>query len=176
MLAVSRVGLPNNQVPTTISDSKSFHTSLLQFLISSKNEHVFVRDVSDLTLKIIFDAWWASMNVGSKRPIGLNHSRHAPSWWFYSHCGIGGTGSPGIICIICHQVLRNPSQHGISSMGIHLMQKAYIIRLNKLTESEVIELTSSTANETALAIMRRKWNWEKSIVSSQRKFRLDVQV
>jgi len=38
-------------------------------MISSKNERVFVRDLSDLTLQIIFDAWWASMNLGSKRPI-----------------------------------------------------------------------------------------------------------
>jgi hypothetical protein len=38
-------------------------------MISSKNERVFIRDLSDLTLQIIFDAWWASMNEGSKRPI-----------------------------------------------------------------------------------------------------------
>jgi len=38
-------------------------------MISSKNECVFIRDLSDPTLQIIFDAWWASMNVGSKRPI-----------------------------------------------------------------------------------------------------------
>jgi hypothetical protein len=49
-------------------------------MISSKNEHVFMRDLSDRTLQIIFDAWWASMNGGSKRPIAWNYSRRAPSW------------------------------------------------------------------------------------------------
>ena len=40
------------------------------------------------TMQIIFYTWWASMNVGSKRPIAWNASRHASSCWFYSHCGI----------------------------------------------------------------------------------------
>jgi hypothetical protein len=69
-------------------------------MISSKNEHVFIRDLSDLTLQIIFDAWWASMNVGSTQPIPWKDSRHAPSWRFYSHCQIQDTGSPGIIYIL----------------------------------------------------------------------------
>ena len=34
-----------------------------------KNECVYICDLSDLTLQIACDAWWASMNVGSKRPI-----------------------------------------------------------------------------------------------------------
>ena len=38
-------------------------------MISSKNKCVFIRDLSDLTAQIIFDAWWASMNVASKRPV-----------------------------------------------------------------------------------------------------------
>jgi hypothetical protein len=63
-----------------MSDTKSLNTSLLEVMISSKNERVFIRDLSDLTLQIIFDAWWASMNVGLKRPIAWNNSRHAPSW------------------------------------------------------------------------------------------------
>jgi len=48
-------------------------------MISSENERDFIRDLSNLTLKIIFVAWWASMNVGSKRPIAWNDSRHVPS-------------------------------------------------------------------------------------------------
>jgi hypothetical protein len=44
-------------------------------MISSKNERVFIRDLSDLTLQIIFDAWWASMNVGSRWPIAWKNSR-----------------------------------------------------------------------------------------------------
>jgi len=38
-------------------------------MISSKNDHVVIWDLSNLTLQIIFDAWWASMNVDWKRPI-----------------------------------------------------------------------------------------------------------
>jgi hypothetical protein len=86
-------------------------------MISSKNECVFIGDLSNLTLQIVFDAWWASMNVGSKWPIAWNNSRHAPWWRFYLHCGTEETGSPGIISIVCHQVLRHPSEHGTSSMG-----------------------------------------------------------
>jgi len=100
--------------------------------ISSQNKCVFIQDLSDLTLQIIFNAWWASMNVGSKRLIAWNNSRHAPLWRFYLHCGIEDSGSPGIICIVCHQVLRHPSGHGISSMGKHLVAKAHIAKLNEL--------------------------------------------
>ena len=96
------------------------------------------------------------MNVGSKRPIAWNNSRHAPSWQFYLHCGIEETGSPGIICIVCHKVLRHPSEDGTSSMGNHLLAKAHIAKLNELTESEVTELTSSTADKTVLAILKRE--------------------
>jgi hypothetical protein len=96
------------------------------------------------------------MNVGSKRPIAWNNSRHAPSGRFYLRCGIEETGSPDIICIVCHQVLRHPSEHGTSSMGKHLLAKANIAKLNELTVSEVTELTSSTVDETALAILKRQ--------------------
>jgi hypothetical protein len=63
-----------------MSDTTSLNTSLVEVLIFSNNERVFIRDLSDLTLQIIFDAWWASMNVGLKRPIAWNNSRHVPSW------------------------------------------------------------------------------------------------
>jgi len=144
-------------------------------MISSKNGRLFIRDLSDLTLQIIFDAWWASMNVGSKRPIAWKNSRHAPSWWFYWHCGIEETGSPGIICIVCHQVLRHPSEHGTSSNVKHLLAKAHIAKLNELTESEVTELTSSTVDETALAILKRQGSRGITIVSLQRKTIFDSQ-
>jgi len=140
-----------------MSDSKSLNTSLLEVMISSNNESVFIHDWSDHTWLIILDDWWASMNVGSKRPIAWNNSRHAPSWQFYLHCGIEETGSPGIICIVCHKVLRHPSEDGTSSMGNHLLAKAHIAKLNELTESEVTELTSSTADKTVLAILKREW-------------------
>jgi hypothetical protein len=158
-----------------MSDTKSLNTSLLEVMISSKNERVFIRDLSDLTLQIVFDAWWASMNVSSKQPIVWNNSRYAPSWRFYLHCGIEKTGSPGIICIICHQVLRHPSEHGTSSMGKHLLAKALIAKLNELTLSEVTELTSSTVDETALARLKRQGSRGIPIVSSQRKIKLSIQ-
>jgi hypothetical protein len=108
--------LPKAQYPTVMSDTKSLNTSWLEVMISSKNEHIFIRDLSDLTSQTIFDAWWASMNFGSKQTIAWNNSRLAPSWRLYLHCGIEETGCPGIVCIICHQVLRHPSEHGTSSM------------------------------------------------------------
>jgi hypothetical protein len=37
-------------------DSKSLKTSLLEVIISSKNGPVFIRDLSDHTLQIMFDA------------------------------------------------------------------------------------------------------------------------
>ena len=115
------------------------------------------------------------MNEGSKRPIAWNNSRHAPLWRFYLHCGIEATGSPGIICIVCHPVLRHPSEHGTSSMGKHLLAKAHIAKLKKLTESEVTELTSTTVDETALDILKRQGSRGITIVSLQRKFRFDIQ-
>jgi len=145
-------------------------------MISSKNERVFIRDFSDLTLQIIFDAWWASMNVSLKRRIEWKNSRHAPSWRFYLHCGIKETGSPGIICIVCHQVVCHSSEHGTCSMGKHLLAKAHIAKLNKLTESEVTELTSSTVDETALAILKRQGSHGITIVSVPRKIIFDIQL
>jgi len=161
---------------TTMSDTQSLNTSLLEVIISSKNERVFIRDLSNLTLQIIFNAWWASMNVGLKRPIAWKNSRDAPSWRFYLHCGIEETGSPGIICIVCHQVLRHPSEHGTSSMGKHLLAKTHIAKLNEITESEVTELTSSTEDETALAILKRQGSRGITIASVPRKMILDIQL
>jgi hypothetical protein len=159
-----------------MSDSQSLNTSLLEVMITSKHEHVFIRDLSDLTLQIFFNACWASMNIGLKWPIAWNNSRHAPSWRFYLHCGMAENGSPGIICIVCHQVLRHPSEHGTSSMGKHLLAKAHIAKLNELTESEVTELTSSTVDETALVILRRQGSRRISIVSSLSRVIFNIQV
>jgi len=90
---------------------------MLEVIISSKNERLIIRDLSDQTLQMVFDAWWAAMNVCLKRPIAWNNPRLAFASRFYLLCGIGDTGSPGIICIICDQVLRHPSEHGSISMG-----------------------------------------------------------
>jgi len=153
-----------------MSATKYLNTSLLEVMISSKNECVLIQDLSDHTLQIIFDAWKASINVGSKRPILCNSSRHAPSGRFYLHCGIEETGSPGIICIVCHQGLRHRSEHVTRSMGKHLLAKVHIANLNELTVSEETELTISTVDETGLGILRRQRSRGIPIVRSQRKF------
>jgi len=175
-LAATRVGLPSYQILTLKLDSKSLNTSLLEVMICSNNEGVFICDLSDLNLQIIFDAWWGSMNVGSKCLIACDNSRLAPTWRFYLHCRIEETGSPGIICIVSHQVLRHPSEHGTSSLGTHLLAKAHIAKLNEITESEVTELTSFIVDETALVILRRQGSQGITIVSLQVKFVLVVQV
>jgi len=112
-------------------------------MISSKNECVLIRDLSDCTLQTLYGSWLASMNVGSKHPLASNNSEHAPLWSFYWHGGIEETGSPGMICIIRHQVLRHPSEHRTSAMGKHLLAKAHITKMKKPTELEVSELTST---------------------------------
>jgi hypothetical protein len=145
-------------------------------MISSKNERVLIRDLNDLTLQILFDARRVSINAGSKGPIGWKNSRHAPSWLSYLDCGIEETGNPGIICIVCHQVLRHPSEHGTSSMGKHLLANAHIAKLNELTQSEVTELTSSMVDETALAILKRQGSRRITIVSVPRKMIFDIQL
>jgi len=66
-------------------------------------------------------------------PGPVANTRHEPSWQFCLHCGIEETGSPGILCIICHQVLCHLSEHGTSLMGILLETKAPIAVLNELT-------------------------------------------
>jgi len=116
------------------------------------------------------------MKIGSKWPIARNNSRHAPSRRFSLHCGMVENGSPRIVCIVCYQVLRHPSEHGTSSMGKQLLAKAHITKLNKLAESEVTELTSSTVDETALAILRRLGSLGISIVSSMSQVIVDIQV
>jgi len=146
--------LHSNQIPNTMSHSQSINTSLLEVMISSQKEPVFIRDLNGLTLQIICDAWWTSMNVDSKLSIAWNNSRHAPSWRFYLHFGMEEIGSPGIICIVCHQVLHHPSEYGTSSMGKPLLAKVHIAKQIELTVSEVSELTKSTVDETALAILK----------------------
>jgi len=157
-----------------MSDSQSLNTSLLEVIISSKNERGFIRDLNGITLQIIFDAWWASMNVGSKHSIAWKNSRHAPSWRFYLHCGIEKNGSPGIICIVSHQVHRHPSEHRTRSTGKHLLAKAQITKLYELSESEVTELTSLPVDEAALAILKRQRSRGITMVSSQKKFIGDI--
>jgi len=172
-LTVSEAEWHSLQLPTAMSDSQSIHTSLLEVMIFSKNAWVFIRDLTDRTLEIIFDASWASMNVGSKRTFGWKNSRHAPWWRFYLHCGIEVTGIPGIICSVCHHILQHRSEYGISSMGKHLLAKAHIPMLNELTESEVFELTCTAVEEKTLAILKRQGSRGITIVRLQKKIIFD---
>jgi hypothetical protein len=87
-----------------MSHSKPINTLLLDMMISSKNDYVFIRDLNYLTAQITFGGWWICKNVDLKLSIAWDDSRHAPSGGFYLHCGLEETGSPGIIYIICHQV------------------------------------------------------------------------
>jgi len=176
LLTVTQIELPRVQFPTTMSDSKSLNTSFLEVIISCKNESVFICDLSDLTLQIIWDAWWAATNVGSKRPVTWNTSGHAPSWRFYLHCGMEETCSPRTICIVCHQVLRHPSEHGTISIAKHLLAKEHIAKLNESIVSEVTGLTSSTVAETVMAMLKRQGSRGITIVSSQRKLKFTIQV
>jgi len=120
------------------------------------------------------DACWASVNVGLMHSVVWNNSRYTPLGQFYVHCGIEGTGIPGIICIICHQVLRHPSEHGTCSMGKHWLAKAHITKLSGLTWSEVMELTTSKVDDSALAKLKSQESQGITIVSSQRKFIVDI--
>jgi len=60
-------------------------------------------------------------------------------------------------------------------MGKHLLATAHIAKLNELTETEVTELTSTSVDETALAILKRQGSRGITIVSMQRKIRFDIQ-
>jgi len=137
---------------------------------SSKNKCAYIRDLSDCTIQIIYHGWWASMNVRSKRPKAWKNSGHAPSWWFYVHCTIEETCSPGIICIMCHQVLCHPSEHGASSMGKHCLAQVHIAKLNEITESEGYEVTSRAIEKTLLPILKRQGGRGITIGSSPKEF------
>jgi len=123
LLAVTRVVLSSFLIPTAMSNSQSLNTSMLEVVISAKNERVIIQDLSDHTLQIVLNAWRASINVDSKRLIARNNSRNTSSWRFYLHCEIEETVSPRIICIICHQVLCHPSEHGTAEWGNISLQK-----------------------------------------------------
>ena len=62
------------------------NTSFLEVMISSKNERVFSRALSNLILQIMFLACQASMSLGSNRPVTWINPRHAPLWCFHSQC------------------------------------------------------------------------------------------
>jgi len=60
-------------------------------------------------------------------------------------------------------------------MGKHLPAKAHIAKLNKITETEVTELTSSTVDDTPVALLKREGSRGITIVSLKRKIRFGIQ-
>jgi len=166
-LTISQVGWPSLQIATVMSDSKSSNTGLLEFMIFSNNECARMCNLSNISLQIVFDIWWASIHVASKSPIAWNNSTHAPVWVYYSLCGIEKTGSTGIVGIICHQVLRHPSHNGTSLLHKHFLGKSHIITLHKSVESEVTEINSSTVDLAAMDILRKQGSWIITTVSLQ---------
>lgn len=66
------------------------------------------------------------MNVGSKCPIVCNHSQHVCAWQLNLDCGIEVTASARIICLVSHQALYYPSEHGTSSMRKNLLAKVQV--------------------------------------------------
>ena len=131
LLAVTRGRLPRIQIPTMLSNSVSLNTSLREVIISATNRHGVICDLSNLTLQIIFNALWPSMNVSSQHPIASTESTHTPSRWFHLLCGLSETCIPGIKCIVCHQVIRHPSEPGTSLIWKHLVAIDHIAKLNK---------------------------------------------
>jgi hypothetical protein len=61
-------------------------------------------------------------------------------------------------------------------MGKHLLAKVHIVKLNQFTVSDVTELTSSTLDETAWAILKEQATQGIPIVCSQRKIKFPIQV
>jgi hypothetical protein len=145
-------------------------------MISSRNGHVFIGDLSGLTLQVMFAALWTSINVCSKHPTAWNNSRHECSWHSYLHSAIKETSNTGIIFIVCHEVLRHASENGINSMGKDLLAKLHIVMFNKLSQSDDTQLTSSTVNKTAFSILLRQGSQGIPVVSSKRKFIFDIRV
>jgi len=61
-------------------------------------------------------------------------------------------------------------------MGKHLLAKAHITKLKKLTVLDMTELPSSTVDETASITLGRHGSQGVLIVRSQRKFKFTVHV
>jgi len=80
---VSEVEMGSYQIFTMMSDAASLDSPVLEVVISSNNECVIIRDLTDRTLQIILDARCSSLTVGWKCTIAWNNSSHVPSWQFF---------------------------------------------------------------------------------------------
>jgi hypothetical protein len=149
-----------------MASSQSPDISSLEAMYSLTEQRVIVRDLTDVELQNTFDTWWDSLKVVTKNKIVWNSSRHASAWRFFKHCANAQTGSPGVICIVCYQVLTHPSENGTSTMGKHLLTKGHKAKLNELTENEVSLLTGKPTEEEALAVLKKKGSHGVMVVSS----------
>jgi len=95
-LTVSQPEKHSYQLPPAMSDDQSIDTSLLEIIISTKNEQLFIGGLTGLAFQNNIDDWRISMNVVLKYPLERKHSKDALSWHFYLHHGIEQTSSPGI--------------------------------------------------------------------------------
>jgi len=64
-------------------------------------------------------------------------------------------------------VFHRSSQHGTSTIDMHMLAKSHNAKWNELTEWEVSELKITTIDETALAMQKRQGSWGITIASCQ---------
>lgn len=156
LLTVSDVELPSFHIAHAMSDSKYLNTILIEVTISSNDYCIWIRDSSHVTLQIILEVWWASMRVNSTCSIDCDNSQCALAWWFHLHWAIEKTAIPGIMWSFRHHNLLHQSESGTHSMGKHLLPKPHIAHWNKSIVTIVTELTTWTATEIAVAILKKQ--------------------
>jgi hypothetical protein len=95
----------------------------------------------------------------------LNNFRHAPSLQLTVSCKLEVSGSPGMLCVVCHHVRHHLPDYGTGLVGTQLQTTAQIAKLDELTVSESTELTGSMVDETALTMLRAHSSQGNQIVS-----------
>jgi hypothetical protein len=113
------------------------------------------------------------MNACLKGSIAWHNSTCVCLWHFYLHCRIEETGSIGIICISCHQVLRHASKPKAMSLGKHWLAKEYIAKLAEFTKVEVTESSCSIVEESCFAILQRQRSPKITMVRIRKEFSFD---
>lgn len=176
LLRVSDVELPCFHIAHAMSDSKYLNTTLIEVTISSNDYCVCIRDLSDVTLQIILDVWWASVRVNSTCSIACDNSQCARACWFHLHWAIEKTAIPGIMGIVRHHILLHLSESGTNSMGKHLLTEPHIAQWNKSIVTKVTELTTSTATEIAVAILMKQRRPGITSVSLDRKIIFNIYI
>jgi hypothetical protein len=81
------------------------------------------------------------MNVDSKLSIASNNYPYGSWWRSYMHSSVQKPGNPGIICIVCLQVISHPSEDDPSFMVNQLLANSHIGKSNKLGNLKVYEST-----------------------------------